>query len=590
MQHKTAQEYFDEGLELTDNSELAIINFNMAIKLNPNRPDFYLWRGIHYEALKQLDLAIDDYTTAIKLNPNDTSAYKYRAERYKEQGKLDLAINDYTAAIKLDPNNAELYLIRGSTYRRAELSLDDYITAAELKPGYSYALEWLVNLPTKNQLFHMLQTLSPIKQIRVDCLNKESILGKKFWEKESLFWECSLEWGILLEIKNYISDLTTSLAIWTFLIGPKLVNEHVLIPDVFMHITASLLGATDTAMKEYLVKINEFQEKIKATKHSEIHKKTEEDAVIELLREGMNHRKQGKYELALEVFNNAKKIDRVYKISTTQISITEFAQKNIGFIKKIALNPSDEESHAKLKEAFDKTWISNKYYLLEMINTLPAITQIQLKPQCYDKKSGLGYKFLQIKESSEHFTGIQFIKNLNEHFTTLLNHLTTWTFLVGPELVRMKILNNDTFHLITAYFLETNITLDYQNSIKKFQDENNHDLHFALCELSLNKLLERLLKTSCSIYRLGLFEQKISLHDYLTNLINLHDITATEKAENIINCLRNHDFIGVEQHLKITRFDSLTQTTGSKIWNAIVSNHPDILNENNQEKNILQPD
>lgn len=57
--------------------------------------------------------AIIEYDIAIKLNPADAKSYYYRGKAKEVLGLRTAAIADYGTAIRLDPNNARAYYYRG---------------------------------------------------------------------------------------------------------------------------------------------------------------------------------------------------------------------------------------------------------------------------------------------------------------------------------------------------------------------------------------------------------------------------------------------------------------------------------------------
>jgi len=80
-------------------------------------PLFY--RGNAYKDKKQFDLAISDYNEAIKLSPSFTYAYRGRGEAYQGKGEYRRAVEDVDESIKLYPSyyNAEAYYDRGLAFR-----------------------------------------------------------------------------------------------------------------------------------------------------------------------------------------------------------------------------------------------------------------------------------------------------------------------------------------------------------------------------------------------------------------------------------------------------------------------------------------
>ncbi|MDH6107158.1 tetratricopeptide repeat protein, partial [Anabaenopsis tanganyikae CS-531] len=122
--------------------DLALANFNQAIKLNPNYTKAYNNRGNVYYNQQKWDLALADFNQAIKLNPNYAAAYKNRGDVYRNQQKWDLALADFNQAIKLHPNYAAAYNNRGDVYRNQQkwdLGLADFNQAIKLNPNYAAA-------------------------------------------------------------------------------------------------------------------------------------------------------------------------------------------------------------------------------------------------------------------------------------------------------------------------------------------------------------------------------------------------------------------------------------------------------------------
>ena len=76
----------------------------------------YFNRGFTYYKQGKLDLALTNFNQAIKLKPNNAYAYGLRGGIYHKQGKLDLALIDLNQALSLNPNLTEVYGLRGVIY------------------------------------------------------------------------------------------------------------------------------------------------------------------------------------------------------------------------------------------------------------------------------------------------------------------------------------------------------------------------------------------------------------------------------------------------------------------------------------------
>ena len=116
--------YFNRGFKyfLLEKSELAVSDFNEAVKLGIKDPYLYYFRGASLVALEEYDKAIEDYTTAIKMDSSFEMAYIMRGNRYFSKEDYSKALNDYNKAIELNRNYDLLYIMRGKTYE----SLGDY--------------------------------------------------------------------------------------------------------------------------------------------------------------------------------------------------------------------------------------------------------------------------------------------------------------------------------------------------------------------------------------------------------------------------------------------------------------------------------
>jgi tetratricopeptide (TPR) repeat protein len=111
---KNAMEYVKLGNELLDRGDknrsnsdydLAIAEFDRAIRLDPSIAAAHFGRGRGYLRKGDNSRAIADYSQALRLNPNDAISYSNRGRAYARIGDYDNAIADFESAYRIDPNN-----------------------------------------------------------------------------------------------------------------------------------------------------------------------------------------------------------------------------------------------------------------------------------------------------------------------------------------------------------------------------------------------------------------------------------------------------------------------------------------------------
>jgi tetratricopeptide (TPR) repeat protein len=100
------------------NYQLAFVDANEGIRLNPHHSIGYANRGIAYAGKGDYDLAIKDYSEAIRLDPRGAWLYANRGEAYGYKGDYDRAITDLNEAIRLSPIIAFAFSTRGDVYRK----------------------------------------------------------------------------------------------------------------------------------------------------------------------------------------------------------------------------------------------------------------------------------------------------------------------------------------------------------------------------------------------------------------------------------------------------------------------------------------
>jgi tetratricopeptide (TPR) repeat protein len=94
--------------------DIAISDFNEAIRLEPGDATPYCCRGIAWVGKKEYDKAIADSDEAIRIEPRFALAYYNRGVAWRSKAEYDKAISDFSKAIPLDPTNASVFNSRGS--------------------------------------------------------------------------------------------------------------------------------------------------------------------------------------------------------------------------------------------------------------------------------------------------------------------------------------------------------------------------------------------------------------------------------------------------------------------------------------------
>jgi tetratricopeptide (TPR) repeat protein len=135
---KYAPAYNNRGNAWYDKKEYdkAIADYKEAIRLDPSSPS-YNNRGIAWNAKKEYDKAIADCNEAIRLDPKYALAFHNRAIAWENRKEYDKAIVDYNEAIRLDPKDALAHSNRGNAWRAKkeyDKAIVDYTEAIRLDP------------------------------------------------------------------------------------------------------------------------------------------------------------------------------------------------------------------------------------------------------------------------------------------------------------------------------------------------------------------------------------------------------------------------------------------------------------------------
>ncbi len=128
----------------------------MNTALNPQDHIFYNNRGITHSEKGEYDIAIKDFDKAIKLKPDYAEAYNNRGNIYDEKGDFDKAIADFNMAINYKSDYAEAYINRGMAYGKNYMfdeSIKNFNTAIKINQNHAGAYFNLGNVYLLNGNF-----------------------------------------------------------------------------------------------------------------------------------------------------------------------------------------------------------------------------------------------------------------------------------------------------------------------------------------------------------------------------------------------------------------------------------------------------
>jgi tetratricopeptide (TPR) repeat protein len=120
-------------------NDLAIADFDQAIRIYPRLAKAYYNRGIADRAKGDLDKAIGDFGDAIRLDPKYVLPFNNRGLVYDAKGDYDRAIADFNEAIRLDPKYVFALNNRGLAYEMKadyDHAIADFSEAIRLAPKY----------------------------------------------------------------------------------------------------------------------------------------------------------------------------------------------------------------------------------------------------------------------------------------------------------------------------------------------------------------------------------------------------------------------------------------------------------------------
>jgi len=105
-----------ENLANLNRFEEAFAKLDNLIKHNKKNPLFLNIRGVIRLRTNEFDLAITDFNKAIKIQPIYSEAHSNLGVAFRQVNKIDLAINSFKKSIALDETNIDALLNLGATF------------------------------------------------------------------------------------------------------------------------------------------------------------------------------------------------------------------------------------------------------------------------------------------------------------------------------------------------------------------------------------------------------------------------------------------------------------------------------------------
>ncbi|HEY1360865.1 MAG TPA: tetratricopeptide repeat protein [Xanthobacteraceae bacterium] len=131
------------ALHSSGDDDRAIVDYNEALRLDPNYAHALANRGVAWRAKGDRGRAFADFDEAVRRKPDYAYAFAQRAYTRDAEGDHDRAIADYNEAIRLNPRDAFAFNNRGNAFRSKgehERAIADYNEALRLDPKYATAL------------------------------------------------------------------------------------------------------------------------------------------------------------------------------------------------------------------------------------------------------------------------------------------------------------------------------------------------------------------------------------------------------------------------------------------------------------------
>jgi serine/threonine protein kinase/Tfp pilus assembly protein PilF len=131
------------------NLQLAVQDYNEALRHDADHVLAYVNRGVYYLDVKDYDRALVDLNKALELDRNQAHAWGMRGNVWFHKRDYEQAIRDYSESLRLRPNDAQTLTNRGISYEtkgdRAR-AIADYRAALRADSSYQAARDGLKRL------------------------------------------------------------------------------------------------------------------------------------------------------------------------------------------------------------------------------------------------------------------------------------------------------------------------------------------------------------------------------------------------------------------------------------------------------------
>ncbi|MDY6804506.1 MAG: tetratricopeptide repeat protein [Cyanobacteriota bacterium] len=134
-----AEELFQRALSSQErgDNKTALVDFNGAIELAPEKAGYYNNRGISFARMRSFPEAIADFEKALQLEPEELQSYHNLGAAYAEKGDLERSLESFSSGLKYKPDDAQTYYNMGVVRFKLgdkDGALADYTKSLELKP------------------------------------------------------------------------------------------------------------------------------------------------------------------------------------------------------------------------------------------------------------------------------------------------------------------------------------------------------------------------------------------------------------------------------------------------------------------------